>query len=40
MVLGPLDHSVQTDIIFVIEKTAMNTYISELKTNYVTPTLE
>lgn len=41
MVVGPPDHTVQADIIFVIEGTAINgAYMNEMKTTYVVPTLE
>lgn len=41
MVVGPIDHSIQADIIFVIEGTAINgAYMNEMKSNYVIPTLE
>ncbi|KAJ9601081.1 hypothetical protein L9F63_000816, partial [Diploptera punctata] len=41
MVVGPGDHSLQADIIFVIEGTAINgAYLNDLKSNYVIPTLE
>ena len=41
MVVGPGDHGLQADIIFVIEGTAINgAYLNDLKSNYVIPTLE
>jgi len=41
MVVGPGDHGLQADIIFVIEGTAINgAYLNDLKSNYVVPTLE
>lgn len=41
MVTGPAEHGIQTDVIFVIEGTAVNgAYLNDLKTNYVIPTLE
>lgn len=41
MVVCPTDHSLQADIIFVIEATAVNgAYISDLKANYIIPSLE
>lgn len=41
MVVGPADHGVQADIIFVVESTAINgAYINDLKLNYIIPALE
>lgn len=41
MVAGPTEHGIQADVIFVIEGTAVNgAYLNDLKTNYLTPTLE
>lgn len=41
MVVCPTDHSLQADIIFVIEATAVNgAYIADLKANYIIPSLE
>lgn len=41
MVVCPTDHSLQADVIFVIEGTAVNgAYINDLKTNYIIPSLE
>lgn len=41
MVVCPTDRSIQADIIFVIEATAVNgAYINDLKTNYIIPSLE
>lgn len=42
MVVGPaVDHTIQADIIFVIEGTAINgAYMNDMKSNYVIPTLE
>ncbi|XP_054259504.1 mediator of RNA polymerase II transcription subunit 25-like [Macrosteles quadrilineatus] len=41
MVVGPVDHTIQADIIFVIEGTAINgAYLNDLKSNYIIPTLE
>ena len=35
------EHGIQADVIFVIEGTAVNgAYLNDLKTNYLTPTLE
>lgn len=39
--VGPGDHGLQADIIFVIEGTAINgAYLNDLKSHYVVPTLE
>lgn len=41
MVVCPTDHSLQADIIFAIEVTAINgAYINDIKTNYIIPSLE
>lgn len=41
MVVGPPDHSLQADIVFIVEGTAINgAYINDLKTNYIIPALE
>lgn len=41
MVANAPDTPVQAEVIFVIEATSSNgAYISELKTNYIVPTLE
>lgn len=41
MVVGAPDHSLQADVVFVIESTATTgAYINDLKTNYIIPTLE
>lgn len=41
MVAGPTEHGIQADVIFIIEGTAVNgAYLNDLKTNYLTPTLE
>lgn len=41
MVLCGTEHTLQADVIFVVEGTAVNgAYINDLKTNYIIPSLE
>lgn len=39
--VGPSEHCLQADVIFIVEATAVNgAYINDLKTNYIIPSLE
>ncbi|XP_046405213.1 mediator of RNA polymerase II transcription subunit 25-like isoform X3 [Ischnura elegans] len=41
MVIATFDHSLQADIVFAIEGTAINgAYLNDIKTNYLIPTIE